>query len=144
VFEELWTALGQTPNFHFYETTTELVALLAEPPSWVDHTPPSGNGAERSAYEIKMALDAAMARAGFQRIVDRIRILQLISDLSRTGGEPTVIDNAAAQAARFLGQRVERVARRMFVVPAFYKLIRVVFRAARKLQLAIRDRNKEG
>ena len=144
VFEELWGALGHTPNFHFYETTTELVALLAEPPSWVDHTPPSGNGAERSAIEIRAALDVAMQRAGFQRIVRRIRVLQLISDLSRTGGEPTAIDNAAAQAARFLAQRVERVARRVFMVPAFYKPIRAVFRALRKIQLAVRDRNKEG
>lgn len=143
VFEELHAALGHTPNFHFYETTTELVALLADPPSWVAHTPPSGNGAERSALEIKAALDAAMARASFQRVVDRIRVLQLISELSQTGGEPTAVDNAAAQAARFLAQRVERIARRVFMVPAFYKPMRVLFRALRKLQLALRPR-KEG
>jgi GT2 family glycosyltransferase len=144
VFEELWAALGHTPNFHFYETTTELVALLADLPSWVDHTPPSSNGAKRSADEIKAALDAALGRAGFPRIVERIRVLQLISDLSQTGGEPTVIDNAAAQAARFLAQRVERIARRVFMVPAFYKPVRALFRALRKVQLAIRDRNNEG
>ena len=144
VFEELWAALGHTPNIHFYETTTELVALLANPPAWVQHTPPSGNGAERSALEIRAALDVAMQRANYQSIVRRIRVLQLVSDLSRTGGEPTAIDNAAAQAARFVGQRAERIARRAFMVPAFYKPTRALFRAARRVQLALRKQNEEG
>jgi hypothetical protein len=145
VFEELWAALGQTPNIHFYETTTELVALLANPPVWIDHpSPPAGNGAERSALEIKAALDLALSRADFHRIARRIRVMQFVSDLSRTGGEPTVIDNAAAQAARFLAQRVERVARRVFMVQALYKPIRALFRVFRKFQLALRRTNKEG
>jgi Glycosyl transferases group 1 len=145
VFEELWAALGHTPNIHFYDTTTELVALLADPPSWIDAAPPpAGNGAERSALEIKSALDLALGQADFHRITRRIRAMQFVSDLSRTGGEPTVIDNAAAQAAWFLAQRVERVARRVFMVPALYKPIRALFRALRKLQVALRGRNKEG
>jgi hypothetical protein len=145
VFEELWAALGHTPNIHFYETTTELVTLLANPPAWSPCAPlPSGNGAERSALEIKVALDLALGRADFQRIARRIRVMQFVSDLSRTGGEPTVIDNAAAQAARFLAQRVERVARRVFMVPALYRPIRALFRAFRKLQRALRRESKEG
>jgi GT2 family glycosyltransferase len=138
VFEELWAALGHTPNIHFYETTAELVRLLAAPPAWTPLAPPlPGNGAKRSAREIKAALDLAMGRADYRRIARRIRAVQLISELSHTGNEPAVIDNAAAQAARFLAQRVEHTARRVLMVPLFYKAIRVLFRAARKLRQVV-------
>ncbi len=137
VFEELWAALGHTPNIHFYETTSELVALLATPPGWIDTSlSPTDNGAARSAREIKAALEQAIGRADYQRIVRRVRAMQLVSELSCTGSEPAVIDNEAAQTARFVAQRFERALRRLLMVPVLYRIFRAMFRAARALRAA--------
>jgi GT2 family glycosyltransferase len=138
VFEELWTQLGRTPNIHFYQTTHELIGLLQTIPGWLELTPPAGSGAQRSAREIKAALDRALGQASYQRIVQRIRAMQLISELSHTGAAPAVIDNAAAQAARFLAIRVENAARTVLMWPVVYRASRVLFRVARGLWRGIR------
>jgi GT2 family glycosyltransferase len=141
VFQELWEALEQNPNMHFYDTTAQLIAALAAPPSWIDvPPPPRGNGADRSAREIRQAVDAAIARADHGRIVRRIRAMQLASDLSDTGRPQVAHATQAAQVAQFLSLRVERVARRALAVGPVYQATRVMFRTARLGWRAVRRR----
>jgi hypothetical protein len=143
VFQELWQALGKTPNMHFYDTTEELLGRLAAPPAWVD-APDGGagrdDGAERAAREILQALETALTRVDHGRIVRRIRSMQLASDLSETGGPPVSHGTQAAQVAQFLAVRVERVARRAFTVKPVYHATRVMFRTARFGWRAVRFR----
>ncbi len=139
VFEEIWETQGRTPNFHFYDSTSELIEKLRELPHWVPQSlPPAGNGASRSASEIWDALNRAMQRADYARIVTRIRALQLISDLSNTGAQPTVIDNDAARAARFLAIKVENAARWLLTSRLVYALTRLLFRAQRRVRITVR------
>jgi GT2 family glycosyltransferase len=134
VFDELWNALGRTPNMHFYDSTTELLTKLADPPGWIDEParPHAGaDGAARCALEIRDALEAAIARADYGRIVRRIRSMQLASDLSDFGRPQVSHATQAAQVAQFLAHGVERAARRALSVGAVYHSTRVMFRAAR-------------
>jgi GT2 family glycosyltransferase len=132
VFEEIWRELGQTPNMHFYDTTAELITLLQVPPVWVE-TPalPAGNGAARSATEIKLAMEAAMARATYAGIVRRVRGVQLASALSHTDGPGPAIDTDAAKAARFLAVRVEARVTRLLSRRVVYRVIQMGWKVSR-------------
>ncbi len=133
VFEEIWQALGKPPNIRFYESTTELIELLAELPRWVEWEPPSGNGAERSAREIKAALNKALEEADYNRIVRRIRAVQMTSEFMGNGGvNPD--DSEPAQVARFVASRLENVFRRVLGIKAVYFTSRIVFRGVKRLQ----------
>ncbi len=130
VFEELWRALGETPNIHFYESTTELIAMLSELPSWVAWEPPEGNGAERSAREIEAALKHALAEVDYQRIVRRIRAVQMTSGfMGKAGADPG--DTEAAQVAEFVAARMQRTLARLLAIKPVYFASRLAFRTAR-------------
>jgi GT2 family glycosyltransferase len=139
VFRELWAALGNTPNMHFYDSTTHLIALLATPPVWVHEPPPQGaEDASRAARQIRDAVDMAIHRADHGRIVRRIRAMQLASDLSDTGRGEIAHAGQAAQVAQAVALRVERVTRRVLSVSPVYHTTRVLFRAARYGWRAVR------
>jgi GT2 family glycosyltransferase len=130
VFQEIWEALGRTPNMHFYDSTAELIDRLRTPPPWQPHDFPSGQGAARSAAEIAQALDQALAGASYPRIVSRIRATQLIAD----NGQPRKHANGetdAAKAAAFLAQSIEKIARRVLGVKAVYAVTRAAFRVVK-------------
>jgi glycosyltransferase involved in cell wall biosynthesis len=139
VFDELWRALGETPNIRFYESTTELVAMLEDVPDWVAWEPVAGNGAERSTRELKAALDGAMAHADYQRIVRRIRAVQLASSLA-TDGSRVGEDSASAQVSQYVIARFESVLRRLLANRAVYLTSRVVFRGARRARRLVAGR----
>jgi hypothetical protein len=146
VFLELWERLGRTSNVHFYDTTADLIAALADPPRWNDaepHTAAPRDGADRCVREIRAALETAIDRAEFGRIVRRIRAMQLASDLSDTGRPPVAHATQAAQVAQFLAQGVERAARRAFAVAPIYHGTRAVFRTARRVSRLVRLKGKD-
>jgi GT2 family glycosyltransferase len=150
VFDELWQGLGLSPNIHFYETTADLVARLHDIPVWRDSTPPpAGNGAERSAREIRAGLDAALGEIDYRRIVERMRAVQFITDLADSpppppapppAPMPVVDESAAARAARYLAEHVERIARAILGFPPFYAGIRLIFRGTRAILRMLRGR----
>ncbi len=140
VFEEIWHALDRTPNVHFYDTTSELVALLQTPVPWVDEAEQQAhNGALRSAREIGGALDAAIGRANYWGILSRLRAVQLASVLANPDA-PVSLDTEAARAARFAAERVEFVLRRLLATRAFYQVSRLAFRGARPVLRFVRGR----
>jgi GT2 family glycosyltransferase/glycosyltransferase involved in cell wall biosynthesis len=133
VFEEIWEATNRNPNLHFFESTTDLVARLQIPPPWQPNPfPAPGNGAERSARQIRDALLQALDQVDYARIVRRIRAVQLASALARQNAMPPPSDTKAAHAARFVSLIVERITLRILGVPAFYAPARVFFHGLRR------------
>lgn len=131
VFLEAWEALGRPRNIHFYDTTAELAAALAVPPTWQDDpTAVSGPGTAAVARDLRAELDAALDRADYWRVVHRVRDIQFVSDMAN-GREPPSNDRAAL-AARFLADRVEHVARVMLRAPLLYGFARKSFRLLRR------------
>ena len=134
VFEELSNELGQPPNIHFYDSTAELLTLLADMPRWAPWTPPPpGNGSERSALEIKAALEAALEDVNYQRIVRRLRAVQLAAALNHTA-QPSIPDTQAARAAHFAAERFEFVLRRVLANRIVYHMMRIMFRLQRMVR----------
>jgi hypothetical protein len=134
VFEELSHELGQPPNIHFYDSTAELLTLLADMPPWAAWIPPPpGNGSERSALEIKAALEAALEDVSYQRIVRRLRAVQLAAALNHTA-QPSIPDTQAARAAHFAAERFEFVLRRVLANRIVYHMMRIMFRLQRMVR----------
>ena len=140
VFLELWAALGQTPNFHFYDTTSELTALLATIPAFVDGAEPdlAAQGGARSAREISAAMQAALTRVDFRALTARIRDMQFASDVWYRPDAPAVPDSPAERAARRLAGRVEHMAQGLFANRFFYLVTRTLLRATRPLRRFLR------
>jgi hypothetical protein len=133
VFEEIWRALHETPNIHFYESTQELLLLLRELPQWVETGVPARNGIERTAREIKAALDSSLAQADYHRIVGRIRAIQLTAALAGYPPKPSG-DVAPALVARFVVERSEAVLHRLLTIKFVYVSSRLLFRSARRFR----------
>jgi GT2 family glycosyltransferase/glycosyltransferase involved in cell wall biosynthesis len=149
VFEELWHAQGDTPNVHFFDTTAQLIDRLRDPPVWQDEPPlPPGNGTERAARQIRDALGVALGRVDYQRIVRRIRAVQLTSALAAPPAMPAASDGKVAEAARYFALGVERMTLRILRLPGAYAAIRVLFHgmrvAVRRLPHVARRRSTSG
>jgi GT2 family glycosyltransferase len=136
VFEELWEGLAYNPNIHFYETTADLVEQLRVIPSWQEPatTPRADNGTARSAREIRAGLETAIAKANYQTIVERVRTVQFMTEMSPGLSSPTIMPSpsysttASDKAAYYLAVRVEWLARRLFRVGFFFAASRIAFR----------------
>jgi GT2 family glycosyltransferase len=139
VFEELWHALGQTPNMYFYDTTSELIELLGTVPAWIE-TPKlaPGNGALRSAHEIHDAMEACVQRVSYESLVGRLRAVQLSSALAQEAAPPPPSDTDAARAARFIAVGVEKRMRRLLASRLVYGATRLVFRGSRLVRRGLR------
>jgi len=141
VFEELWQELDRNPNIHFYETTSDLITQLRIPPAWREFPSlPAGNGALRSAREIRTGLDIALSRIDFRRIVERVRAMQFATDIGgslvppppvEVPAEPAEPETDAVRAARYLARGVEKIAGAILGFPPFYVVIRLFFRTLR-------------
>jgi hypothetical protein len=141
VFDELWQALDRNPNIHFYETTSELIAQLRVLPAWRDvPSLPAGNGALRSAREIRSGLDAALGRIDYRRIVERVRAMQFATDIGGSLAPPPPVEvtaeaaepeTDAVRAARYLARGVEKIASTILAFPPLYAVIRLLFRTLR-------------
>lgn len=140
VFEELWESQHRNPNIHFYETTDDLIRRLRVIASWDDavELPPSNNGADRSAREIRAGLGSALAQVSYHRIVARIRAIQLPDQLAPPTPAVMETETPAAFAAHFLALRIERVARVLFQQPVLFAGVRLVARVLRAGARALR------
>jgi hypothetical protein len=135
VFEELWEGQARNPNVHFYETTADLVEQLQVIPAWQEPaTMPRGdNGTARSAREIRAGLETALAKANHRTIVERIRAVQFVAELSTVLQSPTITPSPsysteiADKAAYHLAVRVEWLARRLFRKPAVFRASRAMY-----------------
>ena len=143
VFEELWESQARNPNIHFYETTEDLIRQLQQVAPWDDTVPlpAADNGADRSAREIRAGLEAALARADYRRIADRVRAVQFPDQVVPRGPALRPAPSApAAFAAQFLAVRVERVALWLFDWPLVFSLARLIARSIRGLIRLLRGR----
>jgi GT2 family glycosyltransferase/glycosyltransferase involved in cell wall biosynthesis len=136
VFEELWEGQARNPNIHFYETTADLVEQLRVIPAWQEPaaTPQADNGTARSAREIRAGLETALAKADYRTIVERVRSVQFVAELSAVLESPTITPSPshsteiADKAAYYLAVRVEWLARRLFRRPAVFRASRAMYR----------------
>ncbi len=136
VFEELWEGQARNPNIHFYETTADLVERLRIIPAWQEPaaTPQADNGTARSAREIRAGLETALAKADYRTIVERVRTVQFMTEMSPGLATPTIMPSpshsttAADKAAYYLAVRVEWLARRLFRRRFFFAASRTAFR----------------
>jgi hypothetical protein len=147
VFEELWEALGRTPNIRFYDTTADLVAKLKVIPAWEkpEQPPVPDNGIARCARDIFAGIEAALAKADYATVVGRLRAVKLVNELSADLGAPSITPSPnstteADKAAYYLAVRVERLARRLFRRPLFFRVSRLTFRVAVRPLLSLRRR----
>ncbi len=134
VFEELWDSLGRNPNIHFFETTADLIRQLRALEPWIEDVPAApDNGADRAARDIRAGLEAALARADYHRIVDRIRGAQFPDQVTTAGrsAEPIPPHEPVAFAARFVALQVERLARVLFGIPFLFSGARLIGRGLR-------------
>jgi hypothetical protein len=139
VFLELWEQLGRTPNMHFYETTAALIEKLRDPPLWVDdHAPRLAGGAERSAAEIGAAIDQAISRITYQRIVSRVRAMQFANDISSPPPRLPGGKGVRVEAAHLVGLKTEQVFRAAFRSTPIYLIFRTMFHAARAVRRLVR------
>jgi len=137
VFRELWEGQNRNPNIHFYETTDGLLESLAAIPGWRETSPPPADGAKRSAGEIRDLLEAALLKADYHAIAGRLRALR--QDAPAIVAPEPEPESLAESRARYVAERVEFFARRLFQSRLFYFFSRSVFRALRPvLQFARR------
>ena len=133
VFLELWEKLGRSPNIHFYESTPDLLAALAENPRWIEATNSEcREDATFSAREIHRAVKTAIAGAEYGRIVRRVRAMQFASEIAASGRRRVTHPTQAAQIAHWLAVRVECVVRRALSFQPIYRTMRAIFQLVRK------------
>jgi hypothetical protein len=136
--------LAGDPNVHVFATTDELVRSLAVLPQWIDEGASKGRpgDAVRAAEDIGRAIDCALERVSYERIVRRVRALQAGHDLAGVLLSGPRLDAAPADARAFLARRVgracERAAALLLGVPGILMLLRKVARLTRALLRPLR------
>ena len=132
VTEEIWRALGCSPNVHFFETTDELIEKLRTVPSWQPEPPQPGQDRLRPAREIRSALEAAMQAVTYETIVARVQAMQFASDAGNLI-QTTALQDADI-AAGLVAARLEALARRAFRQKLVFKAARLAVRSVRRLR----------
>jgi hypothetical protein len=78
-------------------------------------------------------LDRAIRDADYQKIVRRIRAVQMTSGfMGNTGGNPD--DTEAAQVAEFVAARIQRALARLLAIKPVYFTSRIAYRTARLMR----------
>lgn len=133
VFAEMVERIGEDPNIHVFQTTTELVRMLDQPLVWREPgavTGPPGDG-RRAARDVGEALDTMIAGARYERITKRIRALMTLHDFSAIHpSQPTPGDSRAFIAAS-IGRTIEALARRLLDIPGVLDASRACYRLLR-------------
>ncbi len=141
VFEEMARALGGEANLHVFASIEDLVATLRDPPAWTAEgaSPGRVGDAERVAEEIGVALEAAMAKVSYARIVKRIRAIQTLHDFANIRvGDISHPTDRASLAAHHAGLMVEARLRPLLAAPGLFAAARLVYRAARATRRLVR------
>ena len=128
--EEIWIAHARNPNIHFYDTTAELLTALQDTPAW-HHVKQPDTASPQSAVEIGDALDAAMQRISYTRVVARVQAMQFASDVGKNGVVAEV--DPPAIAASLVAARIERAMRHAFNRPMLFRATRMAVRAVRRV-----------
>ena len=136
VTEEIWQALGRSPNVHFFDTTDELVEKLRTVPAWQHEPPQPGQDKLRPAREIRSALEAAMQNVTYATIVARVQAMQFASDAGNLSRQTALQD--ADIAAGLVAARLENLARRAFRQKWVFNTTRLAVRSVRRLRGANR------
>ncbi len=131
--QEIWRGLGGDTNLHLFATTAELVASLATLPVWDEAGASAGrrDDASRIAEDILTAMETALGRADYGRIVRRLRALHAGHDLagSLMAGVPEAAPTTPIGfLARRAGRRIERVVAKALSLPGVYAALRAVWR----------------
>ena len=132
VTEEIWQALGCSPNVHFFETTDELIEKLRTVPAWQPEPPQLGQDRLRPAREIRSALEAAMQTVTYEIITARVQAMQFASDAGNLL-QTTALQDADI-AAGLVAARLEALARRAFRQKLVFKATRLAVRSVRRLR----------
>jgi hypothetical protein len=140
VFEEMEQALGGEANLHVFATTDDLIRQLASPPVWTDEGASSGRPGDalRAARDIRVALEASIARASYERVVRRIRALRPTGD-PEVRTETLIVRERYTPApatpvafvANYVGRCVERATAGVLAAPGAFSLLRFVVRLLR-------------
>ena len=134
--EEIWRGLGGEANLHVFATLDELIAALRTPPVWVATGASRGRvrDGRRHALEVLDALDVALTRADYGRMVARLRSIHSGHDLAgslithpRRGEPRTPIEFVARGGAQW----VERGLITALSLPGVFRLLRAIARAMR-------------
>jgi GT2 family glycosyltransferase/glycosyltransferase involved in cell wall biosynthesis len=136
VFAEMVERIGDDPNIHVFQTTTELVRMLDAPLAWREPGAVTGlpQDARRAARDVGEALDKMIAGARYERITKRIRALMTLHDFSAIHpSRPTPGDSRAFIAAS-IGRMVEALARRVLNVPGVLDASRGCYRVLLRLR----------
>ena len=132
VTEEIWHALGCSPNVHFFDTTDELVEKLRTVPAWQPEPPQPVQDRLRPARELRSALEAAMQTVTYATIVARVQAMQFASDAGNLSQQTALQD--ADIAAGLVAARLEHLARRAFRQKWVFKTTRLAVRSVRRLR----------
>ncbi len=130
--EEIWRALGCSPNVHFYDTTDSLIEMLRHVPAWQPDAPPPQQDRLRPAREIRSAMEAALASVDYTTITARVQAMQFASDAASLQAPPARAD--AEVAARLLATRFETLAQRAFRQKWVFRGTRLAVRSARRVK----------
>ncbi len=130
--EDIWHALGRTPNVHFFATTEELIGQLSAVPAWQPEPPQPNQDRLRPAREIGSALEAAMRTITYDAVVARVQAMQFASDAGNLG-QLTALQEADI-AAGLLAARFENLARGAFRQKWVFGATRLAVRSVRRLR----------
>ncbi len=132
VTEEIWQALGRSPNVHFFDTSDELIGRLRSLPAWQPEPPRPEQDRLRPAREICSALEAAMQSVSYATVVARVQAMQFASDAGNLDRRAPLQD--ADIAAGLVAAQLERLARRAFRQQLVFQAARLAVRSVRRLR----------
>ena len=155
VFKELYEELGRNPNIHFYDSSSDLVALLQAIPPWQEPrtSPGFDNGIRRSLREIIPLVESSLSGVDYHVLVGRLRAAHVAADLVAadlaTGFAPPAPAETAAmaladQVASFAALRFEWLARKAFRIKPVYFASRMIFRTLRPAMRGARKAFRAG
>lgn len=126
---EIYRALGEPANMHFFDGVTDLLERLKRPPVWnaLDPQRRLAGDAVRAADDVRVMLDKAILAASYKRILARFRDVHTLFGIAQTSGR-VVPGNGAQFAAQRLAGAAERVLVRIFQIPPVYAATRWLYR----------------
>ena len=132
VTEEIWQAVGRSPNVHFFATTEELIGQLRTPPAWQAEPPQPAQDRLRVARELRTGLEAATQTVSYATIVARVQAMQFASDAANLGDLTALADGDIA--AQLVAARLEKLARGAFRRKWVFKATRLAVRSVRRMR----------
>lgn len=140
VYEEIRAGALGGENIHLFDATADLVAALKDPPSWAPPAQPKApSGWSRSARELRDAIEQALERVSYIRLLERLDGLALIRGLNAppAGIAAKTYAPGPELAAHLSAERLEWVLLRLYRRPMFYATARLAWRTLRPIWRAL-------